>query len=246
MTTFLTDTSVGIDKFGYNGDVDAAEDIWSGGGDFDWTKVAANAATTIESSDDADNGATATGALTVEVEGLVSETRNGVTGGRIYKEVVTLDGTEQITLSNSFMFVYRARVLTVGSGGSNAGTITVKHATDIIARIEIGINQTEMALMIVPHFDREGGAIQRAYLHSWYASVVTNTTANAGIAIMSAPSGTLAWAINRRGVITVDGDLVHELAAPIGFSPGTKIKVRATSVSAVNQTIAAGFLLEYK
>ena len=246
----IKNSDFGINKFGYNSDVDAAEDIWTGGGNFDWTKVAANAATTIESSsveDDPDKGGgvPGTGAWTVEVEGLVLETIGQLTGGRIYKETVSLNGAAAVTLSHQFAFVYRVAVKTAGTGNANAGLLSVKHAADVIARVEISDNQTEMALMIVPQFTSQGTVIQGAYLHGWDASVVANTAQNAGIGIFVAGKDTVVFRPQRRGTITVANDIRDEFHAPLYYTPGTKIKVRATSVSAANQAIQGGFTLEY-
>jgi len=249
MTSFkLKDTDIGIDKFGYNGDVDAAEDIWSGGGDFPWANVAANAVTTIESSDAADDGdPVGTGMRTVEVEGLVLWTNpQGLTGGRIYRETVTLNGVTAVTLTNQFAFVYRVAGKTWGSGAVNAGLLSIKHGANVIARVEIGINQSEMALMVVPQFDSLGMVIHGAYLHYWGATIVANTAANAGLSLQAAPKGELGFSIKRRGVATVSNDINQGLAGSTFFSPGTKVKVRADSVSATNQLIAAQFTLEYQ
>jgi hypothetical protein len=237
----------GVTKFGYNSDVDAAEDVWSGGGDFDWTKVAANATTTIESSSADDDGdPVGTGARTVRVEGLVIETINGVTGGRIYTEDATLNGTTAVTLSNLFAFVYRVQVLTAGSGNGNAGLLSVKHSTDVIARVEIGDNQTEMALMIIPQFTTTGSYIRYAFLRRVYGYLDGNSVANAGVVLQAAPKDTTVFAVKHRARVTVGAPLDHVYTVRPRYSPGQKIRLRVTDVSAINQTISGGFEFKYE
>jgi len=245
MSDFLRTTDSGVDKYGYNADVDAAEDIWSGGGNFPWANVVANGTLTIVSGDAEDGAGTSTGALTVNVEWLKMVTRGGVTGGQIFRETVTMNGTGAITLSNTGAFVYRAQVLTTGSNNAAVGLISIKNGANTIARIEVGTNQTEMAVMIVPQFTSDGGYIHGAYLHNWGASIVANSVANMGVSIDAAPSSTTAFAIKRRGVCTVSNDINQSFHAPIFFKPGTKIRVRATSVSAANQLASAYFTLTY-
>ena len=248
MTSFkIKGTDTGIDKFGYNGDVDAAEDIWSGGGAFDWTKVAANAVTTIESSHADDDGSpVGAGMRTCEVEGLVIVTNaQGITGGRIYRETVTLNGVTAVTLANQYAFVYRVAGKTWGASNANVGLLSVKHGADVIARVEIGINQSEMALMIVPQFDSQGSVIHGAFLSYWGASVVANTAANAGMSLQSAPKGEYGFSIKRRGVLTVNRDVEQYFQGNLYFKPGTKLKVKADTVSAANQNISGQFTLEY-
>jgi hypothetical protein len=68
------------------------------------------------SSSSADDDATGTGARTVLIEGV-----NG-TGGLV-TETVILDGQNEVNTVNSYDAIERMTVLTVGSGGKNAGII---------------------------------------------------------------------------------------------------------------------------
>jgi hypothetical protein len=241
-------TDEGIDKYGYNADVDAAEDIWSGGGDFPWANIGTNGVTTIDSTS-ANDKTGSTGAITVEVEGLTQVTKGRpggrVTGGQIVREEVTMDGTDAVTLTNQFSFVYRAKVLTAGSNNGAVGTITILIGANVIARIEANTAQTEMAVMIVPQFNSEGSYIHGAWLHNWGSTLVANTAANMGISIDTAAKATTVFAIQRRGVCTVNNDVDQELHAPLYYAPGTRFRLRANSVSAGNQQAAGYFTLEY-
>ena len=109
-----------VNKFGRTPDMDAAdsnEDVWDGTGAY--PHIAAAAAMTISSSSTDDDGApVGTGALTVRVIGLD-------TNWLEVSQDVTLNGQTGVALPTSLIRVYRAYVLTVGTGGVNAGDICI-------------------------------------------------------------------------------------------------------------------------
>lgn len=246
-THLIKSTDFGIEKYGYNNDVDGAETIWTTGGAFDWSKVSTNAATTIVSTSTDDKGTptAGTGLRTVQVEGLVNETIRGITGGRIYRETAILDGTDAVDLANDYSFVYRVVGLTAGSGGVNAGTIQVKHSTDVIADILIGSNNTEMALMIVPTFTADGALIKGAWIGGGYVYMAKNTAANANMVLLASPPNVSVFAVKARGNVTQNAPITFDYHIPQYVSAGTKIEVKSTAVSAADQEISAGFSLLY-
>lgn len=110
-------------KFGYNLDVDtgATETIWSPGGRY----ASLNSADTlvVTSSDAADDGNPAgTGANSVIIYGVDANFA-------AQTEVVTLNGISGVTTSSSWRGVNRVANYLVGSGGTNAGTITITATT---------------------------------------------------------------------------------------------------------------------
>lgn len=112
-------------------------DLWSpGGGLYPFPTVAA--ATTIVSSsvNDAPAG---TGALTAHVAGLDANLK-------VATETVILNGTTPVNLVNSYLRINRVRILTAGSGGTNAGTISVKQAATVIGSIVIGAGRSQAAI----------------------------------------------------------------------------------------------------
>ncbi len=117
---------------------------------------------TIVSDDDADNGATATGALTVRVHYLDAT-------GAEQTEDVTLDGTTPVdTVATDMRFVNDCYSLTVGSNGVAAGNITIIKkggaiATDLYNLIALGGNKS-----LVPH--RMVPLGKTLYLRGWNAS----------------------------------------------------------------------------
>lgn len=92
------------------------EDIWDAGGNF----VYATTGETLELvSDSAADDSAGTGLRTIRVEGLNTDYEE-------ISEIVTLDGTAAVTLSNSYFRTRIMRALTVGSGSENAGNITLR------------------------------------------------------------------------------------------------------------------------
>ena len=115
-----------------------------------YTEQTSNAQRSITSSNVAD-AAAGTGARTVKI------TYYSVSGGAItgpFYETVTLDGTSYVdTVSTTIAFIEKLEVLTVGSGLTNAGTLTLKANTAgggaTIVTIGIGDGQTFLGLHYV-------------------------------------------------------------------------------------------------
>jgi hypothetical protein len=102
--------------FGYNPDVDTAEEsVWPDGGTVPHPTVASVLKVSSSSANDTSAG---TGARTVHIEGL-----NG--DYAVVSETVTLNGQTAVNTVNSYLYVNAFYVVTVGSGGVNAGDINV-------------------------------------------------------------------------------------------------------------------------
>lgn len=106
-----------VHVFGYNPDVDSAaeETVWTAGGILGHPESPTVMKVSSTSSNDASAG---TGARTVFIKGT-----NG-TGGYI-SEVVTLNGQTAVNTTKEYFSIESATVLTVGSGGVNAGNINI-------------------------------------------------------------------------------------------------------------------------
>jgi len=147
-----------VNKFGDNHDIDsgAEEDLWSAGGSYTgWLTSATLVEAVSASADDASAG---TGARTIQIWGLDASYAEQT-------EVITLNGTTAVDSSSTYIRVFRARVLTAGSGGTAAGAITIRvdGAGATVAEIPLGYNQTEMAIYTVP-------AGKTAYIFGIFAS----------------------------------------------------------------------------
>ena len=105
-----------IHKFGSNSDVDGAEDIWEGGGDYTGFPTAAAENFEILSSS-ADDTSAGTGARTVRIWYYNDDYENVLMRQEIILMVdVTLNGTAGVDSGVSGMRIWRAKVLTSGSG----------------------------------------------------------------------------------------------------------------------------------
>lgn len=221
----LTDWSV-VHKFGANPDIDtaAAEDIWDGGGDYPWPSAAAE--TTIQSSS-ANDAAEGTGARTVQVYGLDTNFLE-------IDEVVTLNGTTAVTLTKAYRRVHRARVLTAGSGGVNAGAITVQHGATVITRISTGMGQTLMAIYTVP------ADYTQALMLAWYATLEDTQASKGRVALMTREFGG-AWQTKELVGVSDSAGWDYVFTIPQRYPAKTDIRIRALAVSSNDSQISAGF-----
>jgi len=106
--------------FGYNSDVDTSEEtVWPADGTIPHPTSASVLKISSSSTNDTSAG---TGARTVFIEGL-----NG--NFAVVSETVTLNGQTAVNTTNSYLYVNRFYVVTVGSGGANAGNINAGTGT---------------------------------------------------------------------------------------------------------------------
>jgi len=137
-------------KFGYNGDVGAAwELVWEGSAVYDYLEAEETFKIKSDSvEDDTDKGGATpgTGAFTVEIQ-CINQAWAQVT------QTVTLNGTAAVDLSTAdCMIAYRMRVMSTGTGGYNAGTVTLYQNDGATAQLSItpGNNQSLISHMPVP------------------------------------------------------------------------------------------------
>jgi len=152
-------------KFGRNDDFDSGtmEDVVSFGGTYSFPSSAAS--TQINSSSNSDKSA-GTGARTVTVEGLDSNYDE-------ISEVVTMNGTTNVTLTNSYLRVNRASVTTAGSGEINQGDIQIFQGGNTLAEIPEDLGQTQQAVYTVP-------AGKTLYIQRWRCEAVRGSGGGSG------------------------------------------------------------------
>lgn len=108
--------------FGFNDAVGASsETIWSVGGTYTFPSTA-TALTVVSASTDDDGSPVGTGARTVTIVGLDANYAP-------VTETVTMNGTTNVTTTQTFLRVNEAYVATAGSTGSNVGAITIANTT---------------------------------------------------------------------------------------------------------------------
>jgi hypothetical protein len=122
------------------------------------------------SSASANDTSAGTGARTLLISGLNANYDE-------ISETVILNGQTAVNTVNSYLRVFSLKILTAGSGGSNAGivyagtgTVTSGVPATVYAQIEIGYNDSAMAIWTVP-------AGYTAYVSS-YSFTTNSSTAN--------------------------------------------------------------------
>ena len=138
-------------KFGRNSDVDTGtvpEDLWEGGGLYSGHPQNFTPETVDVFSSSSADASGGTGARTVRIRGLKTDQSTAYE-----EEDITLNGTNAVTSINSWWRVNRVKVLTGGSGGANAGVITVRSTTttaNVFAAVPVGSNQSQIGAFTVP------------------------------------------------------------------------------------------------
>lgn len=222
-----------VHKFGRNPDIDSGsgfEDLWNGGDTY--TGFDATAAETVEVfSDNANDTAAGTGAQTIQLIGLgagfVSQT-----------EVITLNGTTPVNSVNQYIRLDTVLVLTGGSSGVNAGTITGRQnvtVANVFFEVPVGGNRTLIACYTVP-FGKVG------YVSSGFASLAKKKDAFCNVqALVRFPGSVfqiVEWfTIGASGSGYVERNFKIPL---VGVPAGTDIKIAADS--SINDVgVAGGF-----
>ena len=221
-----------IDRMGANLDVDssAAEDVWAYGGD--WVAPTAARTHTLVSSSAAD-AAAGTGARTLHVRGLDADYN-------IQEEMISLNGQSNVVTANAYIILDHAHVTTAGSGGTNAGNITITASVDATAQgyIASGVGTTLNAWYQVP-------AGYTGYLLQWGAGVQQTSASNAIDVFLYKKDF---------GGIFVMQDVIplytggtshahHEYCLPQPFAAKSIVKMRAANATANNNDVHVTFAL---
>lgn len=224
-----------IFKFGNNSDIDASlETVWSHGGLYSYP--AAATVMTVSSSS-ANDTAAGTGARTVLVSGLDADYNE-------ISETVTLNGQSAVSTTKSYLRMFRAYVVTAGSGETAAGTIYVGTGTvtsgvpaNVYAEIAHGENQTTMAVWTVP-------AGYTAYVTGGTFSAASNNAAQyvLGKFVIRTPGGVFRTAAD----ITVNSNVFrYDWEYPVAIPEKTDIEARAIALSGTNFYVTASFEAVY-
>jgi len=199
-----------INKFGYNTAVGGTfETITDLGGD-QYYPTSAGVISVVSSDANDDDGDT--GARTVEIQGLDGNYAE-------ISETVTLNGTGAVTTTASFLRVFRMRVLTAGSSGTNEGNITASIGGNNVARISGGNGgQTLMAVYTVP-------AGKKGYIIKFQGSLSKNQEAQFMIRTRYGTTDA-AWQV--KGMFGTFANAVgYEYPVPLEVTEKTDIEIRA-------------------
>ena len=211
---------VTVHKFGHNTDSDTGDDVWDGSNAYPFPSAAAE--TTVASSSVNDTVA-GTGARTIRVYGL---------DANFYAidEVVTLNGTSNVTLTNEYLRVFRAKVLTAGSNETNAGNIQVKHGATVLTQITANFGQTLMAIYTIP-------ASYHGWLDSWRAAA--DGSGDATIAFQARENGG-AWQTKDILILDINGSSAQQVHYKHNeyFPPKTDLRVRMINGTSGRDVVA--------
>ena len=226
MHRVLTPNDTTIHKFGANPEIDTGtvpEDIWDGGGAYPFPSAADT--TTIVSSSTADDAA-GTGARTVQVFGLDANWAD-------IEEVVTMDGTSAVTLTNDYLRVFRTKVLTAGSSETNVGTLTIQVGGTTVGQVQPDTGQSLMAIFT-------SAAGEKWQLLSWYVSITGKTAGVAEIALQTRVDGG-AWQTKMFAQVTESNSINYTFPVPQVIDGKTDVRVRALDVGANDTAIGSTF-----
>ncbi len=222
-----------MQKFGLNETVGASfETVWTGAVDYVYISTATKLNITSSSTDDDASG---TGALTVEIFGLDTDYVEA-------SETITLDGRTNVETANTYIRIYRMIVKTAGSGGKNAGIIYAGTGTNTdgvpaneFARIEIGLNQTLMALFTIPA-NRTGYIVE-----IFVSTAIANKVAQ--VALFIRPFGEVFQIKQTYHIIA--GAVTRMLALPIQVEEKSDIEIKGITTGG-GGAISASFDLYYE
>lgn len=232
----------GLSVQGVNEDVDAGtEDVTELGATYTGMPVIPTQAGEFLNivSGSAADAAAGTGQRTIKIVGLDST-------GTYAEETVTMNGTTPVVTASLWLRVFRAFGVTAGSGGTNAGAITIKHNTttaNVFAVIKAGRSQAMLGVFTVPA-GREGRIV------SWGGQVYgLNATpgGEATLQLMARPTGAnQGWRVLR--VMAVPAvpttRVIDTLVSGLRLSALTDVKIACTSATA-NSFVACDLNVEY-
>jgi len=223
----------GIHKFGFNSSVGNSEVTISDNGS-DYDALTSPSIVKISSSSTADTS-DGTGARTINISGL-DENYNEIS------EDITLNGQTAVNSTNSYIRVFRAKVLTAGSGGANAGDIHIGTGAvssgvpaTSIAKISIGENQTLMAVWTVP-----AGYTGYLYQIEFSSNVQGSVYLTARVKIREFEG---VYQTKEKGTFTTDA-LKFDLELPTVITEKSDIKLTCIA-SANTHGVSGSFILLY-
>lgn len=205
---------------GFNGAIaNAEEDLWDASQD--WAPFA-SAVTLDVSSGSAADAAAGTGARTQRLIGLDAD-------GKLQTEDVTLNGQTAVVSTKAYLRLLGAEVLTVGSGGKNAGIIYIADSvvtqtagvpsdlTKLVGWIAIGMNRTMSGFYTIP-VGAGSYKLKQLYLTA-RTQIVTYyllTRTNGGI-----------WVYQMLFTLAAGSDRDHRPEYEFTFAERTDLKIRA-------------------
>ncbi len=171
------------------------------------------------------------------------------TSGVIDEEDVTLNGTTAVTTSSTWYRIFRVRCLTYGSGGTNAGNITVRHSSttaNVFAVAPAGTGRSTIAAFTVP--DGKTMLIRRLFIQIVRANGSAGS-ANVTLRVrpntqQGAETATGGYEAIRNFDLGTDSPLNLTIIGGLPIDENYDVKIRCESVSDTNTILNA--LWEYE
>jgi hypothetical protein len=221
-------------KYGRNTNIDIAdppEDVIDQGGLYAGFIDTADSMT-ILSSDPAD-AAAGTHARTIRIEGLDANYN-------AQSEDVSLNGITPVALSNSYLRIFRAYILTAGEAAVNGGNIDVLDSSgNIMARIPIGLGQTLQAVYTIPAIYTNAAIVR------WWVQPMVTANTSVEMAIQTSSFGSeRAWRTREWVQVRTAGAGAHYRDFnPFGIKvdPRDNIRIQVLSVTSDDTVVSGGF-----
>jgi hypothetical protein len=195
---------------------------------------------TVSSSSTDDVATTGTGAWTLRTIGLNSSWVEVV-------QDVSLNGQTAVALPTSLIRLYRAYVLTAGTGGVNAGDVWIGSGTvtnGVPANKYAGVlannGQTLMAVYSIPTQASNGRLYNGGQIVRWYVRCGAIQNAFGTAALQTREFGQ-SWRTRRIGEYSQTGPFDEDITWGIDLQSKSDIRVRVLSNNANNTTVSAGF-----
>ena len=222
---------IAVRRFGHNLTCGATEEtIWGLSNLYTYLTTAERLK--VSSSAPATDIPASTGAWTVLIYGLDG-------GYRHVTETVTLENPGPVTTIQSFLRVCEVHVVSAGTGGKNAGIISVNDNADAVTLgyIPIGENRSHMAICTVARgyrfimLARQGGELAAKVSHILFYTRLFGSV----------------WELHR-DIMIKDSHFYVRMAMPWVLPERTDIEVRATATGGAGIVFGgfAGFLEETK
>lgn len=216
-----------------NPDVDTAtdpEDLIGWGGLYGGFAIT-NADTVVILSSSADDTLNGSGAWMYTVEGLSA-------GCRLVTVSDTLTGTTPDTVSTSMYRVLRTYVTAAGTGGTNAGNITVRTPSDsVLSYVTAGLGQSKAAVYTIP------ADYSEALLTNFWSGndKGPGTVGNVQFYLQMRPQNGAWRTIETWGDRTDLGLDRHPLGVPVSVPACADLRLRVQEVTQDNTQVYGGF-----
>ena len=202
-----------------------AADVWEGGGNYPLLAAASQLEVVSSSTSDAAAG---TGARTVLIQGLDANWLP-------ISETVTLNGTTPVTTVNSYLRVNLFTTTTSGSGGQNAGDLTLRvvsaGSTQSIARAGFGFGR-QAVYTVADNTSLFCGSFN-------FTVLTPNNTIFSAVFGIQQVSGTGNKRIPIEFQVTSNVPYLHLTQFGLNFAARTTIILRATSTGQNNTNVTA-------